>query len=588
MDYSLYLYISLILFGLGMLYRILAWFRGKIGKDSRNISLTQRILSAVKGTISVIFSVKLFILIKAFVLDALLQRRILRENLLRWLMHMFIYGGFVLLLLMHALGRILTENIFADYYSTINPFMFLRDFFGLMVIVGIIIAVYRRFILKVPRLSTNGMDIYLIVMVTIIILSGIVLEGMKITSYTRYVEMIEEFSDIDEDDDLKALEAYWVKEFSVESPNEVSLDPEVLKYGTVVHTDNCAMCHSKPVWAFTGYATGKIIKPLARQLDEAGAAKFLFYFHVIVCLLAMAYLPFSKMFHILVTPLSLMANAVMDENKSDPANIATKQVMELDACVHCGTCSLRCSALAANMVAGNPDILPSEKMQHIKSMVNGKKLKQDELKLLQEGVYLCTNCDRCTVVCPSGINLRDLWFNVREDLIGNGYALPFVLSQLSYYRGLKNAESKSEDYSKPIDNARGTFTEKLDKIKSNGSVSMDEIDTEYLNELGLSIDADTFSNCFACSTCSTSCPVVNNYENPVEVLGLLPHQIIHTTVLGIKDMAHGSRMLWDCLTCYKCQQSCPQEVKITEVFYKLKNRAVDNLKVKEEGLSETG
>ena len=86
---------------------------------------------------------------------------------------MCIYCGFMLLLLMHALDEVITSVLFPDYFSTINPFMFLRDLFGGMVILGLAIAVYRRFILKVPRLKTNAMDGYAIIIVAIIIFSGI-------------------------------------------------------------------------------------------------------------------------------------------------------------------------------------------------------------------------------------------------------------------------------------------------------------------------------------------------------------------------------------------------------------------------------
>jgi heterodisulfide reductase subunit C len=65
----------------------------------------------------------------------------------------------------------------------------------------------------------------------------------------------------------------------------------------------------------------------------------------------------------------------------------------------------------------------------------------------------------------------------------------------------------------------------------------------------------------------------------METLGLLPHQIIHSVALGLKGLAVGSRMLWDCLTCYKCEENCPQGVRIVEVLYRLKNLAVaGNLK----------
>ena len=43
--------------------------------------------------------------------------------------------------------------------------------------------------------------------------------------------------------------------------------------------------------------------------------------------------------------------------------------------------------------------------------------------------------------------------------------------------------------------------------------------------------------------------------------------------MGIRDLALGSRMLWSCLTCYQCQEHCPQGVKVTDIFYELKNMA---------------
>jgi heterodisulfide reductase subunit C len=76
--------------------------------------------------------------------------------------------------------------------------------------------------------------------------------------------------------------------------------------------------------------------------------------------------------------------------------------------------------------------------------------------------------------------------------------------------------------------------------------------------------------------------VVASYDNPQEVLGMLPHQIMHATNLGIRDLALGSLMLWDCVTCYQCQEHCPQGVKVTEVLYELKNLAITTLHPKEQ------
>ena len=437
MVFTLLLYTSLAVFAIGLIYKISTWFSRNIGISAQEFTTSQRVSAAAKGLAGAIFSAKIVTLIKVFILDVVLQKRILQEDSLRWLMHMLIYAGFMLLLLMHALDNFISEPLFTDYYSTINPFMFLRDLFGLMVIIGIGIAIYRRFVLKVPRLKTSAMDHYAIIILAVIMFSGILLEGAKITSYTEYQAMVEDYADLEDQDEIAALESYWVQNFGTVSPNvQAPFDEDVLSMGKDLHEASCMDCHSAPQWAFTGYATAKIIKPMALALDRAGTSTILWYIHFLACFIGMAYIPFSKMFHIFATPVSLLANAVMEKDKSDPANIATRQVMELDACTHCGTCSLRCSAASAFDALGNEYILPSEKMTFLKTLAAGKKLSTRKLSAIQEGVYLCTNCDRCTVVCPAGINLKELWFNVREDLVQRGCPEPLVLSPFSFFRAL--------------------------------------------------------------------------------------------------------------------------------------------------------
>ena len=64
-----------------------------------------------------------------------------------------------------------------------------------------------------------------------------------------------------------------------------------------------------------------------------------------------------------------------------------------------------------------------------------------------------------------------------------------------------------------------------------------------------------------------------NFDDPQESLDLLPHQIMHSLAMGLTDRVLGSRMIWDCATCYLCQELCPQGVRVTEILYELKNRA---------------
>jgi len=580
MSLSTSLTIALAIFGLALIYKVSTWFRYKIGIQSIEIRTSERVFSALKGILLTVFSPKILTLLKVFVLDVLLQLRILKEDFLRWFMHLCIYGGFMLLLLMHALDKYITVALFNNYYPTINPFMFLRNLFGVFVILGVAIAIYRRFILKVPRLITNAMDIYTIIIVAVIMLSGIFLEATKMVAYSDYQRMVNEYSGLSDPQELKALEAYWVKEFGTVSPNlKGPFDEKILAQGRDLHQSSCAECHAKPQWAFAGYGTAKVISPIGLKIDRARLPSLLWYLHVLACWVGLAYLPFSKMFHIFTSQLSLLANSVMEKGKSFPANIATRQVMELDACTHCGTCSLRCSVAIVFDEIPNINILPSEKIASVKALASGKKLSPQALRNIQEGVYLCTNCYRCTVVCPVGINLQDLWFNVRETLLQKGYPEFFALSPLSFYRGLMREETVRRDYEKPLIRAREAIASQCDLMKRKEKVlPLTPADRPFQSGLNLSAQARTFSVCFGCQTCTTVCPVVSNYDNPQEALGLLPHQIMHAAGLGLRDLAFGSNMLWDCLTCYQCQEQCPQGVSVTDVLYELKNLAIKHVR----------
>jgi heterodisulfide reductase subunit C/nitrate reductase gamma subunit len=580
MFFSISLYTALSIFVLGLLWKISTWFRYCVGPGAREIKTSKRLFAAVKGNILTILSPKILTLLKVFVLDVLFQRRIFVESRLRWAMHMCIYGGFMLLLLMHALESIISLTLFPDYASTLNPFLFLRTLFGLIVMVGLGISFYRRHILKIPRLISNAMDHYMVIILAIIMISGFLLEGTKIVSYTRYQEMVEDWSDVDDEESFKALESYWVEKFGVVSPDlKGPFDAETLALGKELHEMNCEACHSRPQWAFISYGVAKIVSPLAVSLDKADVPTILWSLHFLACFVGLAYLPFSRMFHIIAGPLSLLANAVMDRERSDPANIATRQVMEMDACTHCGTCSLQCSVGVIFEQMQNVNILPSEKMASVKRFTADRIAKEGDIKRIQEGLYLCTNCYKCTLVCPVGINLQDLWFNMRETFIQDGHPEVYTLSTLSFYRGLRKDELDDRDYEKPLQQASQAMAEEYGLFDSQDTpIDLGSLDKSFEKDLRASVQGSSFSFCFTCTTCTSACPVACNYDNPPDALGLTPHQIMRATAMGLPDLIFRSKMLWTCLGCYQCQEACPQGVRVTDILYALKNMAIRRVK----------
>ena len=78
------LYASLALCALGLVWRISAWFRVRIGPDARKVTLSQRVAAVFRGTASALFSRRVFHILGAFFLDVLLQRRLFAHEKLRW------------------------------------------------------------------------------------------------------------------------------------------------------------------------------------------------------------------------------------------------------------------------------------------------------------------------------------------------------------------------------------------------------------------------------------------------------------------------------------------------------------------------
>jgi heterodisulfide reductase subunit C len=93
----------------------------------------------------------------------------------------------------------------------------------------------------------------------------------------------------------------------------------------------------------------------------------------------------------------------------------------------------------------------------------------------------------------------------------------------------------------------------------------------------------SYQSCYACQRCTNICPVVRSFDNPAEALGMLPHQIIFSLGIGKIDLAMGAQMIWSCSTCYLCQEHCPNQVELCDIFYGLKNAAI--AKIEEGGRS---
>ncbi|MFX1368997.1 MAG: 4Fe-4S dicluster domain-containing protein [Promethearchaeota archaeon] len=94
------------------------------------------------------------------------------------------------------------------------------------------------------------------------------------------------------------------------------------------------------------------------------------------------------------------------------------------------------------------------------------------------------------------------------------------------------------------------------------------LDEGFGNEIKSMPNGEKISACFACSTCTAVCPIANAWE-------IKPHQLIRMIILGMRQKVLSSREIWLCLTCFECQERCPQKVRVTDIFFDCKNLAAE-------------
>jgi len=94
------------------------------------------------------------------------------------------------------------------------------------------------------------------------------------------------------------------------------------------------------------------------------------------------------------------------------------------------------------------------------------------------------------------------------------------------------------------------------------------IDPTFARRVAAEPGGERISRCFACGTCTASCPVREVTER------YNPRRIIHMCLLGLKEQVLSSDFIWLCSTCYACQERCPQDVRITDLMHAIKNVAV--------------
>jgi quinone-modifying oxidoreductase subunit QmoC len=79
---------------------------------------------------------------------------------------------------------------------------------------------------------------------------------------------------------------------------------------------------------------------------------------------------------------------------------------------------------------------------------------------------------------------------------------------------------------------------------------------------------EDLQKCIQCGTCSAGCPLA-------VYMDYTPRRVIALTRAGLEADVLQSVTPWLCASCYECQVRCPRGLKVTDIMYALKRRAVE-------------
>jgi nitrate reductase gamma subunit len=159
-----------------------------------------------------------------------------------------------------------------------------NELLGLVLLAGMVLVLYRRFVKKDPQLRTNPVDNTIVFLLTFIALSGI------LTETTRYLV------------DYTTAAGLFAPSYSMLSPE---------KYPPALYS------LWGPQWGFVGYGLAWLLGQIRASADVwLVFLNVLFWLHFLVVSALLYYLPFSRFAHVILGPVIVAYNTMRDETSA--------------------------------------------------------------------------------------------------------------------------------------------------------------------------------------------------------------------------------------------------------------------------------
>jgi Fe-S oxidoreductase len=256
----------------------------------------------------------------------------------------------------------------------------------------------------------------------------------------------------------------------------------------------CRIAVTKPAWgpwSPVGYGLGEAL--LALGLTEPGLRGLhlsTWLFHAAISLGFIAIIPHSYFVHLLTTPLNIFFAKLGPRGEIRPIpniedaetlgvsrleEFSWKRRLDFDACVECGRCQSACPAWMAGTKLSPKQIIVKLK-RHMHGLapgpIHGTLIEPDEL-------WACTTCMACVEECPAFIDIVDTIVDLRRYLALSEGALPSTAPQ-----SLQNIQRAGNPWGLPAGD-RLRWADGLDV-----PVAADGMDVDYLYWVGCSAAYD--------------------------------------------------------------------------------------------------
>jgi|SRR5680860_134852 len=327
---------------------------------------------------------------KTFFSEVIKHDQEIFKGTFRRYMHLGVFYGFVMLtigtLVIAIQDRFGIPLFYGKNYLILSLLM---DFSGLIAMIGIGMAAYKRYIDKPDHEDYTFDDAFLLVLIFSILFTGYVLEGLRI--YTTHDPW-----------------AWW------------SLIG--LFFSAVTQVSGLSVLSALTIHAF------------------------LWYFHMLLAFGFIAYVPYSKLFHMFASSLNIFLKpsspigglSPVDKVLKGERNLGVarledftkKQLLELDACISCGRCHKGCPANISGAPLSPRDVIQNLKRHSIKNQSlfksRGKNFNQSiiEKVISKEALWSCTTCGLCEDKCPIQIEHIKRIVDMRRSLISKGPGYP--------------------------------------------------------------------------------------------------------------------------------------------------------------------